>query len=144
MAGTSERFQRITDPKEIQHAAIRLVIAEENRLGRGPARDTRPIRGAPADVESLGRIIEVKAFGRFAELRAEGTLLFTPPQLLVGAENAAYFVYVVENVAQGDPTKFEIRLLHGDDLRRLFAGAKQRSYVTVHVADYLKMPRLDE
>jgi hypothetical protein len=96
-------------------------------------------------VESRGRIIEVKAFGRFAELRTEGTLLFTPPQLLVGAENAAYFVYVVENVAQGDPSKFEIRVLYGDDLRRLFAGAKpQRSYVTVHVADYLKMPRLDE
>ncbi len=44
----------------------------------------------------------------------------------------------------GDPAKFELRVLHGEDLRRLFADAKpQRSYVAVRKADYERMERLD-
>ena len=56
-----------------------------------------------------------------------------------------YYVYIVENVAQRDSSKFEVRVLHGEELRRLCAGANpQRVFVPVRVADYKKLPRLEE
>ena len=48
--------------KAIENAAIAWVMELERAAGREP-RDTRH-KGAPADVESGERIIEVKAFGR--------------------------------------------------------------------------------
>src|SRR5713226_7813270 len=104
--------------RAIEKAAIEFVIEQEWLYGRA-ARDTRG-HGA-GDVESGGRIIEVKAFGTGWR---SGLLYFTPPQLREGEQNADYYVYIVENVAQGDPAKFDLRVLHGDDLRRLFADAK--------------------
>jgi len=123
--------------RAIERAAIDFVIEQEQRRGR-TARDTRG-HGA-GDLESDGRIIEVKAFGG---LWSSGLLYFTPPQLRQGEANANYYVYIVENVAQGDPSQFDLRVLHGDDLRRLFAGAKpHRSYVPVRAADKARLTRL--
>jgi len=48
----------------VENAAIEYVIANETAQGR-TATDTRG-KGAPADVKSDGRIIEVKAYGRSA------------------------------------------------------------------------------
>jgi hypothetical protein len=63
--------------KKIEDAAIAFVIDLEQRAGR-VARDTRH-RGAAADVESGGRIIEVKAFGGW--LRTQGALLLEARQI---------------------------------------------------------------
>lgn len=121
----------------IEKAAIEFVIEQERLQGR-TARDTRGRRAG--DLESDSRIIEVKAFsGRWRS----GLLYFTLPQLREGERNADYYVYIVENVAQGDPSKFDLRVLHGEDLQRLFARAKpHRSYVAVRAADKARLQRL--
>lgn len=119
--------------------AVQFVI-EYERSQRRVARDTSN-GGAAGDVESAGRVIEVKACSGF-DLRARRLLYFTPPQLREGERNADYYVYIVENIAQGDPSKFELRILHGEQLRRLFAGAKpHRFYVPVHAAEYEQLER---
>lgn len=121
----------------VEKAAIEFVIEQERLQGR-TARDTRG-RGA-GDIESDGRIIEVKAYGGWWRT---GLLYFTPPQLREGERNADYYVYIVENIAQGDPSKFDLRVLHGENLQRLFAGAKpHRSYVPVRAADKARLQRL--
>lgn len=120
--------------RAIQRAAVEFVIKSELAQGRS-ALDTSN-GGAAGDVQSEGRVIEVKACGGF-DLRARRLLYFTPPQLREGERNPDYYVYIVENVAQGDPLKFELRILHGEQLRRLFAAAKpHRFYVAVHAAEY--------
>jgi len=102
-----------------EDAAVEYVIACDREDGR-VARDTRRARGV-ADVESDGRLIEVKGFGpeKFA-----GTLMFTPPQVLKAEQDANYYVYIVVNIGQGDPAKFQLSQLHGDSLRDVMAGAK--------------------
>lgn len=126
--------------KAIEDAAIRYVIEKEHQLGR-EAKDTR-YRGAPADLESGGRVIEVKAVG--GKLRGYG-LPLEPRQVEEAKANPNFFIYVVENVAQGDVSKYEVRVLSGDQLRRLIAGARERRYyeVPVPVAEYAKLPRLE-
>ena len=47
--------------KAIENAAIEWVMGLERAVGRQP-RDTR-YEGAPADIESPPRMIEVKSFG---------------------------------------------------------------------------------
>ena len=52
---------------------------------------------------------------------------------------------LVALVSQGDPSKAEIRVLHGEDPQRLFAGAKPDIlYVPVRAGDYKRLPRLEE
>jgi hypothetical protein len=140
MAPMDEWEQIIGNPA-IEKAAIAYVIDCEQRQGRA-ARDARGSGlGGAGDVESDGRIIEVKAFSKWG-LKSTGLLLFTPAQLREGERNANYYIYIVENVAQGDPSKFELRELHGTDLQRLLAGAKpQRFYVPVRAADYARLGR---
>lgn len=127
--------------KTIEDRAVRFVIDQERRLGR-EARDTRRKPGA-ADVESSGRIIEIKASSDWA-VRSNGLLYVTGPQLR-RASDPNFYLYVVENVSQGDPSKIEIRVLHGEELQRLFSGAKPDIYyVPVRAGDYKKLPRLEE
>jgi hypothetical protein len=87
-------------------------------------------------------VIEVKAVGGL--LRGYG-LPLEPRQVEEGRANPNFFVYIVENVAQGDPAKFELRVLGGDQLRRLLENARERRYyeVPVPVAEYARIPRLD-
>ncbi|MEK6206938.1 MAG: DUF3883 domain-containing protein [Chloroflexota bacterium] len=135
-----DEWEQIIGNPAIEKAAIAYVIECERRHGR-TARDARGSGlGGVGDVESDGRIIEVKADGGWWRT---GRLYFTPPQLREGEQNPNYYVYIVENVAQGDPSKFELRVLHGEDLQRLFAGAKvHRLYVPVRAADYARLTRL--
>ncbi|KUI19811.1 hypothetical protein AU193_07920 [Mycobacterium sp. GA-1285] len=119
--------------KAIEDAAIAWVMELERANGRQP-KDTR-YRGAPADIESPPRLIEVKAYGTTA--RGMG-LLMEVPQVEEARRNPDFYVYVVENVRQGDPAGFTLRVLGGPRLQRLLERAKEyRGYsVPWPVADY--------
>ncbi|MDP9067401.1 MAG: DUF3883 domain-containing protein [Actinomycetota bacterium] len=119
--------------KAIEQAAIDWIIEIERAAGRD-ARDTR-YRGAPADIESGDRIIEVKAFGGFN--RGLGLWLETR-QVDEARRNPNFYLYVVENVRQGDPSKFTLKVLGGQRLQALLERAKERRYYEVPwpVADY--------
>lgn len=113
--------------KAIEDAAISFVVDYERRAGRNP-RDSR-YRGAAADLESSGRVIEVKAAAR--SVRSSGFLLLESRQVDEATQNENFYVYLVENAAQGDPRHFQLRILGGDLLRRLVARAKERRYFEV-------------
>jgi Protein NO VEIN, C-terminal len=119
--------------KAIEDAAIAWVIQVELAAGRDP-RDTR-YQGAPADIESPPRLIEVKAFGK--STRGDD-LLLEPRQVEEARSNPDFYIYVVENVRQSNPAQFTLRVLEGDHLRRLLARAKEYRYYGVPwpVADY--------
>jgi hypothetical protein len=99
---------------------------------------------APADLESDGRTIEVKAFGGW--LRTQGALLLEARQVHEAGRNPKFYACVVENVAQGDPAKFELRVIGGHHLQDLFAGGKKHHYfeIPVRAAEYAKLSRLEE
>jgi Protein NO VEIN, C-terminal len=84
--------------KATEDVAIAWVIQVELAAGRHP-RDTR-YQGAPADIESPPRLIEVKAFGK--STRGDD-LLLESRQVEQARSNADFYGYVVENVRQGDP-----------------------------------------
>ncbi len=52
--------------------------------------------------------------------------------------NPNFYVYVVENVGQGNPAEFVLRVLGGPRLQRLLERAKEQRYYSVPwpVADY--------
>jgi len=120
--------------KAIENAAIAWVMELERKAGREP-RDTR-YRGAPADIESPPRLIEIKAVGK-ESCRGEDLWLETR-QVDEARGNPSFFVYVVENVRQGDPEQFKLKVYGGEQLQRLLANAKERRYygVPVPVAEY--------
>ena len=119
--------------RAVEDAAILWVMELERIAGRTPV-DTR-YRGAPADVESPPRLIEVKAFGK----SGRGSDLWLETRQVDEARgNTDFYVYVVENVRQGDPALFTIKVLGGKRLARLLLRAKEQHYYTVPwpVADY--------
>ena len=123
--------------KAIEAAAIAWVMECEREAGRMPM-DSR-YRGAAGDIESPPRTIEVKASGR----SARGSDLWLEVRQVDEAErNPEFYVYVVENVAQGDPAYFTLRVLGGEHLQRLLARKRpQRHYeVPWPVADYDSTP----
>jgi hypothetical protein len=87
--------------KAIEDAAVSWVMDYERSKGREPT-DTR-YTGAPADIESTNRIIEVKAFGRS---NRGYDLWLEPRQVEEARRNPDFYLYVVENVRQGDPSAF--------------------------------------
>lgn len=120
--------------KAIEDAAIEFVLALEREFGRTP-HDRRYEKAFAADIESLPRIIEVKAVGG----SQRGWFLpLEVPQVNEARTNADFYVYVVDNVRQGDPSKFGLKVLGGERLARLLEKAKQHSYyeVPVPVAEY--------
>jgi hypothetical protein len=119
--------------KAIEEAAIACVMELERAAGREP-RDTR-FAGAPADIESPPRLIEVRAFGKS---NRGYDLWLEARQVEEARRNPNFYVYVVENVRQGDPALFTLRLLAGERLARLLDRAKEQRYFTVPwpVADY--------
>lgn len=123
--------------KPIEDAAIAWVMELERAAGRTP-RDTRHA-GAPADIESPPRLIEVKAFGK--SNRGFGLWLETR-QIDEARTNPDFWVYVVENVRQGDPSLFTLKVVGGELLARLLGRAKERRYYEVPwpVAEYDSAP----
>ncbi len=123
--------------REIENAAIAFVITFEVSHGRA-AVDTRG-KGAPADVESDGRVIEVKAAGG----TARGQDLWLEARQVAEAEsNPRFWLYVVDNVRQGDPAQFGLRLLGGERLARLIAKKRAQTTYTIPfpVAEYDAAP----
>lgn len=127
--------------KAIEAAAIAWVMEQERAAGRQP-RDTRH-QGAPGDIESPPRVIEVKAFG--ATTRG-CDLWLEVRQVDEARRNESFFIYVVENVRQGDSEKFTLKVLGSDRLRRLIERAKEQRYYLMPwpVADYDSAPGLAE
>jgi len=118
----------------IENAAIAWVMDLEREAGRQPE-DTR-YRGAPADIQSPPRLIEIKAVGKES---CRGEFLWLEVRQVDEARaNTDFYVYVVENVRQGDPQKFRLKVYGGDQLQRLLSKAKERRYyeVPVPVAEY--------
>jgi hypothetical protein len=113
------------------------VIELEHAAGRQP-QDTRH-KGAAADIESPPRVIEVKAFG--TSNRGYDLWLETR-QVDEARKNPNFYVYVVENVRQGDRALFTLRVLGGARLQHLLIRAKEQHYYTVPwpVADYDSCP----
>ena len=99
---------QLTSNKAKEDAAIAWVMELERAAGRQP-RGTR-YTGAPADIESPPRLIEVKSFGTS---NRGYDLLMEVRQVEEAQLNPDYYVYVVENVRQGDPAKFTLRVLGG-------------------------------
>lgn len=120
------QFGALTSNKDVEDAAIAFVIDHERRQGR-TAYDTRH-RGAPADVQSDDRLIEVKAAGRSARGQ---DLWLEVRQVEEARVNPHFHVYVVDNIRQGDPDKFRLIDLHGEALARLLERAKERRYYSV-------------
>ncbi len=89
--------------KGIESAAIEWVMG----LGRGAGREPRDVRyaGAPGDIASPPRVIEVKAFGK--SNRGYDLWLETR-QIEEARTNPDFYVYVVENVRQGDRAQFTL------------------------------------
>ena len=123
--------------KVIESAAVEWVMTLERRAGRNP-RDARYERG-PADIESPPRVIEVKAFGKS---NRGFDLWLETRQVQEARSNPNFYVYVVENVRQGDSSLFTLRVLGGDHLQRLLQRAKEQHYFTMPwpVADYDSCP----
>ncbi|SFT67493.1 protein of unknown function [Geodermatophilus amargosae] len=117
----------LRSPKQVEDAAISFVMAQEATAGR-MARDTR-YQGAVADLVSGDRVVEVKAYGTTS--RGE-TLWLEPRQYEAAKDDPDHFwVYIVENVRQGDPAHFRLLRLGGERLRQLLEKAKQRRYYEV-------------
>jgi hypothetical protein len=87
--------------RAIEDVAIAYVLNWEAAHGR-PSHDTRGT-GAAGDVAGVHRTIEVKAYGGFA--RGED-LWLEPRQVSEGRQNPNFWLYVVENIRQGDPARF--------------------------------------
>jgi len=125
--------------KAIEDAAIAYVIDRERDAGRVPI-DTRYV-GAPADIESPPRIIEVKAVGKPTG-RGDGFMWLETRQVETARENLNFYVYLVENVRQGDPALFTLKVFGGEQLQRLLSRAKERRYfeIPVPVREYDSAP----
>jgi hypothetical protein len=120
----------LRDPELIKDAAIAFVIERERAEGR-EARDTRHDEGAVADLASGDRVIEVKACGT----TSRGTDLWLACSRYIAAKDAPdrFWLYLVENVAQGDPGEFRLIRLGGHLLQELLERAKEQRYWTVPV-----------
>jgi hypothetical protein len=116
----------LTSNKAVEDAAVAWVMDLEKAAGRH-AVDMRRT-GAPADVASPPRSIEVKAYGQSARGR---DLWLEPSQVEAAERDAHYYVYVVENVRQGNPDHFQLRVLGGAELKSLLKRRREQRYYIV-------------
>jgi hypothetical protein len=115
-------------PKQIQDAAIEYVLERERAEGRA-ARDTRG--DGAGDVAGGDRVIAVKACGT----SSRGMELWLEPSQYIEAKSEPdrFWLYLVENVAQGDPAQFTLIRLGGHRLQELLERAREQRYWTVPV-----------
>jgi hypothetical protein len=136
-----EGVKPLAGNREIEDAAIRWVMQLERAAGREPI-DRRYDAAFPADIESPPRTIEVKAIGT----STRGWFLPVEVKQFDAAQRDPHFyVYVVENTRQGDPTLFSLKVLGGKQLHQLLARAKERRYYEVPwpVGHYDKTPGIE-
>lgn len=119
---------------ETERIAIEFVMQIERQAGREPE-DVRRA-GAPYDISSPPRKIEVKAFG--------GSARGAPVPLEQRQVDAArddpdnYYLYVVDNVARADHGEMVARVLHGEALRSMIDAVKPQTtyWPTFRTAHY--------
>jgi len=112
--------------RAIENAAVAFVLRWEADHCR-PALDTRGTGGA-GDVAGEVRTIEIKAYGQSA--RGQDLWLETR-QVDEARTNPEFWLYIVENVRQGDPARFRLIEIGGEDLLQLLQRAVERRYFTV-------------
>jgi hypothetical protein len=96
----------------------------------GPGCGSDPHTGQRAAVATTApgvRLIEVKAYGR----SARGQDLWLEPRRVEAGRNPDFYINVVENVRQGDPASFTLRVLGGETLRVLLQRRREQRYSTV-------------
>jgi hypothetical protein len=120
----------VRGPRQIEDVAIEYVIERERAEGRA-ARDTRHVPGAAGDLLSGDRVIEVKACGTSS--RGHELWLECSQYIAARGEPDRYWLYLVENVAQGDPAEFRLIRLGGERLQELLERAREQRYWTVPV-----------
>lgn len=126
-AHARRNYEPIVGNHNIEVAAIEFVLAYEKAQGREP-RDTRH-QGAAGDLLSSGRVIEVKAAGGSAR---GSDLWLEPRQVEEAHENPdQFFIYVVENVKQGNPANFRLLILGGQTLAHLLERKREKHYFEV-------------
>jgi hypothetical protein len=108
----------------VEQAAVEWILGYERANGRSPV-DRRYKKSFAGDIESPPRIIEIKAT---ATSYRGWFLPLEPVQVEHARTDANFFLYVVENVGQGDPRQFTLRIISGDLLRELAAKAVERRY----------------
>ena len=111
----------------VEHAAIDWVMAYERAHQRQPV-DRRGERAYPGDIESTGRVIEIKS--TYSDFRG-WYLALQPVQRDAAMDDSSFHVYVVEKIGQGDPALFRLRILAGDQLRQMVTKAVERHYYEV-------------
>lgn len=119
-----DKFLPIVGNRKIEDAAIAWVIDLERGAGRD-GKDMRSAPGFPADISSPPRTIEVKAVGlsvRGADLPVEAT------QLARARADPNFWIYVVDNVAQGNIDHFRLKALGGEQLARLLQRVREKRY----------------
>jgi len=123
--------------KAIESAALEWVLDLERAAGRQPV-DAR-FTGAPGDIASPPRVIELKAFGKSAR---GNDLWLETRQLEEARNNPNFYLYIAENIRQGDRAQFTLRVLGGERLHALLRRAKEQHYYTVPwpVAQYDSCP----
>lgn len=122
-------FERLSGNRVIETAALMWVMELERAASREP-RDRRSERGFPGDLESPPRTIEIKAVGgdaRGADLPLEES------QINAAAGDHHFFLYLVDNVAQGNPEHFRLRIFGGDQLQRLIRSVRRKVYYELPV-----------
>ncbi len=112
----------IVGNRGVEQAAIDWVMKLERAAGRSPVR-----RVSPVDIDSPLRLTEVKAVGK-PSCRADGFLPVELHQVDALRGNPNGYLYLVENVRQGDPSKFDLRVFGGEQLQRLLNRVKERRY----------------
>src|SRR5579884_3023287 len=120
--GSLRRVAELRGNYAIEQAAIAWVMDLERADGREPRRTTSPV-----DIESPPRLIEVKAVGK-SSCRADGFLMVEFNQVNALKDNPNGYLYLVENVRQGDPSQFTLRVFGGEQLQRLLGLVKERRY----------------
>lgn len=121
--------------KALEDAAVAWVMEYERREGRVPV-DRRYQAGFPGDIESPPRLIEVKST---ATSYRGWFLPLQPVQVEHARTDPTFHVYVVEHIGSGrDTSKFTLRILAGEHLRRLAEAAVARTSYEVPwpTADY--------
>jgi hypothetical protein len=115
-------------PRQLDDVAIDYVVERE----RGEGREARDTRGSGvADLESGDRVIEVKACGTSS--RGNDLWLECSRYITAKGEPERFWLYLVENMAQGDPDEFRLIRIGGSRLQELLEHAKERRIWTVPV-----------
>lgn len=116
-------YEPLVGNRAIEDAAVAHVMQYEQLHGRR-ARDTRHT-GAAGDLVSGDRVIEVKAYGKSSRGH---DLWLEVRQFEEARRNPNFWLYIVENVRQGDPAQFRLLEIGGAELQALLSRARERRY----------------